>query len=343
MDAQQLRQGAQRAQQALRDTFWDPRDGIFRHRIPLCQEEPFVYWWHAHAIDALLDAHLRTGEAAPLTLAKQELAGVMAKNGGQLLHNWYDDMEWMALALLRMWRIDGLEETKNQVYALWRDIQTAWNEHMGGGLAWRKDQLDYKNTPANAPAAILALRLHRYFGDEEALAWGRRIFCWNRDNLMDLSTGYVWDGMNRLGDGKIDYDWAFTYCQGTMIGAAVELYRITGEREHLTLALRIAQESQRRFCTLPGGVMPKEGEDDCGLFRGIFFRYLVELIREVPDQDFLRHMILDNARAVLTQGMGQTGIIGAHWTQQPGQRVDLAQHHSGIMLLEMAILEQDIP
>ena len=327
---------ADRAQKALLEQFWDAGDVIFRHRLPHDRAERFSYWWQAHAIDALLDGYLRTKDPAYMELIQKELKGTIAHNGGTILNNWYDDMEWMALALLRLWDETKEDSYKKRVDILWRDIQSAWNGYMGGGMAWRKDQLDYKNTPANAPAAILAFRLYQRFGNEDDLAWGKKIFQWNRDNLMDPETFYVWDGMNRMGDGKIDYDWAFTYNQGVMIGAAVEYYRITGDKQHLNLAVNIAQESKRRFGDPNGGVFPYEGKDDCGLFRGIFFRYLAELLMEAPEETELYDMLLKNAQSVAGKGMSDTGVIGGHWDKQPGEQVDLAQHLSGVMVLEMA-------
>ncbi|MFC3790482.1 glycoside hydrolase family 76 protein [Paenibacillus sp. GCM10012307] len=82
--------------------------------------------------------------------------------------------------------------------------------------------VDCKNTPANAPAAILAARLFRRRGDAADLEWAKRIYAWNKDNSADPESGFVWDGMNRLGNGEIDKDWAFTYCQGVFIGAGLE-------------------------------------------------------------------------------------------------------------------------
>jgi len=327
---------ADRAQNALAVEFWDARDVLFRHRLPHDRSEHFCYWWHAHAIDALLDGYLRTKDPAMMELIQKELRGTIAHNNGTILNNWYDDMEWMALALLRLWDETKEDTYKRRVDILWQDIKTAWNDKMGGGMAWRKNQLDYKNTPANAPAAILAFRLYQRFGNEDDLAWGKKIFEWNRDNLMDPDTFYVWDGMNRTGDGTIDYDWAFTYNQGVMIGAAVEYYRITGDKAHLELAKNIAYESKRRFGDKSGGVFPYEGKDDCGLFRGIFFRYLGELITEVPEESELYDMLYTNAEAVMEKGMSDTGVIGGHWDSPPGETVDLAQHLSGVMVLEMA-------
>ena len=124
--------------------------------MPVREEENWIYWWHAHALDALLDGYLRKPEGEYLERFRKEYAGTYRENGNTLLHNWYDDMEWMTLALLRAWDATKDEEYKKQALFVWEDIKTAWNDACGGGMAWKKDQLDYKNTPANAPAAMKA-------------------------------------------------------------------------------------------------------------------------------------------------------------------------------------------
>lgn len=336
---EQLNAACALAQSALKENFWSGEVGYFRPTRPDQPDHNPCYWWQAHAIDALLDGYLRTGDEAFLSLAREELKGTQLRNGGTLIHNWYDDMEWMALALLRMYDITGDEDALKRVQYLWADIKTAWNGHCGGGMAWRKDQLDYKNTPANAPAAIIGLRLYQRFHNEEDLAWGRKILEWNRDNLMDPETFYVYDGMNREGDGRIDYGWDFTYNQGVMIGASVEMYRITGEAEWLDLALGIARRAKAVYCDAHGGVMPYEGPDDCGLFRGILTRYLAELYAVAPEADriWIAEMLSSSAAGLMRAGMAEDGLIGGDWLHAPAQdsTVDLAQHLSGLMLLEM--------
>lgn len=332
-----IRQHADLLQRALNEQFWDAGDVMYRQRLPFNREENYSYWWHAHVIDALLDGYLRTGDEAMLERAQKVLEGVIAHNKGTLLNNWYDDMEWMALALLRMWDITKDEKVLRRVEFLWTDIQTAWNDHMGGGMAWRKNQLDYKNTPANAPAAILALRLYQRTGKPEDLEWGKRIFEWNRDNLMDKETFYVYDGMNREGDGKIDYDWDFSYCQGVMIGAALEYYEITKEPEHLELAKNIALAEKARVSDPNGGVIPYEGKDDCGLFKGIFVRYLAQLIEACPEETLLTDMLWSNTESMMTRATSELGLVGGDWTKvTPKDETDLAQHLSAMMLIEMA-------
>ena len=336
---EKLQQACDAAQEALIRCFWSDERSVFNPNRPYDPAHNPAYWWQAHAIDALLDGYLRTGDKAFLDRAEMELKGTILANQGTLINNWYDDMEWMALALLRWHDITGEEKLLRRVQLLWQDIRTAWNDHCGGGMAWRKNQLDYKNTPANAPAAILALRLYQRFGNEEDLEWGRKILLWNRDHLMDPETFYVYDGINREGTGRIDLEWDFTYNQGVMIGACVEMYRITAESEWLDLALGIAGRAKRVYCDAHGGVMPWEGEEDCGLFRGILTRYLAELytVASEKDRPWIAGMLSSCARALMEHGMDPAGLIGGDWQTPPGkdQKVDLAQHLSGIMLLEM--------
>lgn len=331
-----------KAQDALQNEFWDAADRIYRHHLPHNPEEPFCYWWHAHVIDALLDGYLRTKDEKYLHRIDQELAGVFVKNGNTYLNNWYDDMEWMALAQLRLYDVTQKKEYLQNVLALWDDIKTAWNDFQGGGMAWKKDQLDYKNTPANAPAAILAYRLYRRLGRDEDLAWGDRIFDWNRENLMDEKAGIVFDGKNRLGDRKIDYDWDFTYCQGVMAGAALERYAITNDQQYLDLALNIALAAKRRLCDGFGGVLPYEGKDDCGLFKGIMIRYFTELVGTTPQAKPIQEMICYNAQVICEKGINAQGVIGANLDRQPAGIIDLAQHLSGMMILEMASQLQNV-
>lgn len=329
---------AEAAQEELLYNFWNEKLGIMNQLAPFepdCNDH-FIYWWHAHVVDALADGYERTRDAAYLARIDRVVEGVRRLNGSTLLHNYYDDMEWMALALLRVYDATREEKYRTDVSVLWASIQTAWNGHMGGGMAWKKDQLDYKNTPANAPAAILAARLYQRFEEPADLAWAVRIFEWTKANLVDPATGFVWDGMNRLGDGKIDYDWHYTYCQGVYIGAGLELYRCTGNSDYLQDAVRTADTAIERFAQPDTGLLPNEGEDDCGLFKGIFVRYLHELLKLRPERRDIRELLLRNANALWDTGRSERGLISRSWTAPVEPKVQLCAQLSGLMLLEMA-------
>lgn len=329
----------EKVQDSLMDCFWDDREGVFQNHTPIRKEENWVYWWHAHAIDCLLDGYLRTKDEKYLKRAEAEYNGVFRKNGNTFSHNWYDDMEWTALSILRFYDITGENKYKEQVLFLWEDIKTAWNDELGG-MSWKKDQRDYRNTPANAPAAILAYRLYQRFSREEDLEWGDRILTWNLEHLMDPATGFIWDGMNREGDNKIDYEWKYTYNEGVVIGALAERYMLRKEPADLMLAARIAKVTKEEFTKGNHGIFPYEGEDDCGLFKGIYIRYLAQLIEE-PEVDSeinseMEKLIQENAGCLMERAINDRGLIGGCWDAREEQAVDLAQHLSGVMLLEMA-------
>ncbi|GGD50317.1 glycoside hydrolase family 76 protein [Paenibacillus nasutitermitis] len=330
----------ERFQQSLQQYYFNEETGIMDQWYPReynRQGDNFYYWWQAHVIDVLIDAYERTDNREYASKVENLSRSLRACNGGTFIHNYYDDMEWTALALLRAYKATGNEAYKRDVLELWADITTAWNEHCGGGMAWKKDQLDYKNTPANAPAAILAARLYGILHEEEYLEWAIRIYDWNKENLVDPATGFVWDGMNRLGDGLIDYDWEFTYCQGVFLGAGLELYRVTGEGKYAEDAKRTAEACISRLCNPATLMLPDEGIDDTGLFKGILIRYFVQLYRQFPDSAKVREVILVNARRFWEQGLNKKVVLcGSSWEKEPEFPVQLSVQLSGLMLLEGA-------
>ena len=336
-----LDQAADEAQAAL-DSLWIDGDDYYID-VKVNPDDPdFHYWRNAHAADVLIDGYLRTTDPAYLDRLSKLHAGMYRMNGNTYSNVYYDDMEWVGLAFLRAYDVTGEAKYRATVDSVWTDIKTAWNDNCGGGMAWRKDRLDYKNTPANMPAAILAARLYTRFGNADDLAWAQKIFDWQTAHLVDTVNGMVYDGMNRLGDGKIDTGWIFTYCQGVYIGAAVELYRITNEQHYLDLAIRTAD-----FITAPNspfnaeGYLKGEGIGDGGLFRGIMIRYLGELI-DVPSlPEEKRKLYLDyisHNADVLLAAYPEGKRIGQSWglplsTDNPSS---LGTQLSAIMLLETA-------
>jgi len=341
MKADECRRRADEAQRALDAMFWNDAIRMYNIAAP-CPDGKcntiFHYWWMAHAVENLADAYERIGDPLYGRRLSQIHDGLLERNGGTWINELYDDMEWMAIAWLRAYQATGDERYKAAVMELWTDIQGGWNGHCGGGIAWRKSQRDYKNTPANAPAAILAARLHRAFGRDSDLEWAVRIHDWLLRHLVDPESGFVWDGMNRLGDGAIDKDWTFTYCQGVFIGSALELYRITGDEAYRKQALRTATAAKAALAS-PDGMLPPEGGGDGGLFKGIFVRYLGLLAPEAGDDAGLWRGLLEaNAESLWSRGRfegdGRLPLFGERWDAPAAYPVELSTQLSGVMLLE---------
>ncbi|QQZ64307.1 glycosyl hydrolase [Paenibacillus sonchi] len=329
---------AEEAQEALDHFFWNESIGLYNIETPCPNGEcntVFHYWWMAHAADVLVDGLLRTKNGHYEERLASLHEGLLRRNGGVWPNELYDDMEWMALAWLRAFQATGETRYKDTALLLWQDIKTGWNNHMGGGIAWQKSQLDYKNTPANAPAVILAARLHQTFGVPQDLEWAENIFDWQKQHLVDPETGFVWDGMNRKGDGVIDKDWKYTYNQGVYIGAAIELYRIKGQAAYLEAARQTFAAAARELADPQSGVLPDEGIGDGGLFKGILVRYAAELAKAEPDASETVSFLHRNAELLWASGKGVEGaLFGTDWSHPPAGFVQLSSQLSGIKLLE---------
>ncbi|GAB2570336.1 glycoside hydrolase family 76 protein [Gracilibacillus alcaliphilus] len=340
---------AQEAFDSLKRNYWNDQLKMFNNHYPNPDNYSnltFHYWWYAHAIDSLIDAYHRSKDETITVFIEKEYRGLIFRNGGQPRNLLYDDMEWLALALLRAYQITKDNTYLTDVRCLWEDIKTGWNDHMDGGIAWHKNQLDYKNTPANGPAIILAARLYQCFGDKADLEWAKKIFVWLDEYLIDAATGFVMDGINRLGDGQIDADWEFTYCQGVYVGGAVELYRITNKDIYLEKALQTAHTAIDKLHDQEHDVLQSEGNGDGGLFKGIMVRYFTELITAAPSRTaVIRDYLEKNAETIWQHGTDKEKIIFHHlWSERPDLEagVDLSIQLSGVILLEcLAMLEQE--
>ena len=299
-------------------------------------DQTFHYWWNAHVLDVLVDAHLRGEDQETMMLTI--LKGIQSNNKNQLPIDYYDDMEWLALASLRAYHATGNQEFLEATDVLWGDIKTGWNDHQGGGIAWRKSQLDYKNTPANAPAVILAARLYKERRNPDDLAWAKKIYEWQKSHLIDSDTGLVWDGVNRNGDQKIDKNWRFTYNQGVYIGAAMELYDLTGDEVYLNDAIKTANFVISDDHLAPGGILKSEGSGDGGLFKGILVRYMTEMILSghltEEHKTAYTNFLTGNALSLYRHIKKPEMLIGSVWNKRSEGVIDLSIQLSGLMLLE---------
>ncbi|GAB2597448.1 glycoside hydrolase family 76 protein [Pseudactinotalea suaedae] len=290
------------AQRSL-DLLWGaPWPQLLHNAHPVRDDTTFNYWWLAHAVDCRLDAYARTGAPVWLDAARTTARNVVERNGGSLVNDYFDDMLWYALALLRLAESDeeGSEEPLRDVGALWTHVlEHGWTDAHGWSMSWRRQQPYYKNTPANGPFIILGARLARRTGSAEHLEPALASMAWLRRHLV-REDGFVWDGLGREGGDEIDSSWRFTYNQGLFIGACVELFRTDGDTTWLDLAQQTAEVSITELAR--EGVFVRDGGDlddrvpdvdgaDTGLFKGIWFRYATQLLleREVPAvRDLLR-------------------------------------------------------
>lgn len=318
----------------------DPKQ-LYNNTWPLRNPEEdnrqFNYWWLAHLMDVRLDGYLRSKDERYLESAKEIYRYSKNRNGGTLLHEYYDDMLWNALALLRLHEMNGEQLYFDEADSIWHDlIETGWNDHCGGGFAWKKTQMDYKNTPVSAPFIILSCRLYRLTKQEAYLSWAQKAYDWMRKTLVREEDGFVEDGINRMGDGKLDSDWRFTYNQGVWMGTNVELYKITGDKGYLDKAEQTAKTAVSLLTPPDHRAFTLETEGgDVGLFKGIFYRYagLLLMERDIPE---LRRFIHDSTE-LLWENCWDNGHLlpSGDWHKPAEGTIDFSVFLSGIMATEV--------
>lgn len=354
--------------QALINHFWGANfDGhpgryYFNYGSDLSNMTTNHYWPQAHAMDVIVDAYMRTGEKQYLNFYPLWWKGAPEYNfSGKEIDPWWnvfvDDMEWMVLTQLRMYETTQREEyflKAKQMYNDW--IWPTWGpeneEPWKGGITWKTDVSKSKNACSNGPAAIIAARIYAMYdeiinpGEKPKQAYldeAVKIYTWLRDNLYNPEDGGVRDNMNRRGEISPA---VYTYNQGTFIGAAHELYKITGDKQYLTEAVN-AGNYVIEYMSKNKGVLNDATSGDGGLFHGIFFRYFVRLINDPDLPPATRtkfHDYITKCATVMVENAVDPNIMlfDGHWWKAPASTagVPLTPHLSGCMLMEaMCILK----
>ncbi len=310
----------------------------------------FNYWWFAHLIEVRVDAFERSGDETWIADADHLLARLRRRNGGRLENDYFDDMGWLTIALLRLYEATGRASRLDDAVELWGDIRrSGWNDLEGPSLAWRRSQLDYKNAPSTGTFAIASAMLSRVTGSAQYGAAARDSLAWLESRLL-RPDGLVADGVNRLGDHRVDDDWLFSYNQGLFIGALASAYDTSGDRGLLERALRTAGATLHRLA--PTGVITGENADlhasgggDIGLFKGIFVRYLGQLVErldtagpstaEVAALEAARRFIRTGADLVWSEFTRSGSLrVGDDWSRPAPAVTALSTQLSAVILLE---------
>ena len=246
---------ADAAQRALVDHFWDGRRGLYRaasRAAPASRPPQWHYWWQAHALDAAVDAvapdaaSRRAGTASGPTSPGS--SGATAATSPTTTTTTWPGWPSRCCGPTRSPGVD----TGALVAELWADIRRAGTS---GTAAWSGGATTrYTNTPANAPSAILAARLHRRHGDPADLDWARRIADWQQATLVDPEQRH---GLGRHPPGdRPGAEPRAVHVQpghgrrrrGASSGA------VTGDRGHLERARRTAAAALNRFADPASGL-----------------------------------------------------------------------------------------
>jgi len=235
---------------------------------------PWHYWWQAHFLDAVVDAGQaalrdgnRPGAVTELHRATSLLRGILLRNLGRFPNYFYDDMAWLALACARLTAFarDATGKPSRWAdYAVWtlaRQLRGAQSGELGGGIYWSRKR-DFKNTPANGPAAL-------HFARAGEMGRARGLVDWLRAELFDPELGLYLDGIHPATTGRDVESTIYTYNQGPILAALLQLDHpgYVGQAAELIDAVVL-------HLTIPGQGIRLEQGGDGSLFTGILCRYL---------------------------------------------------------------------
>ena len=113
-----------------------------------------------------------------------------------------------------------------------------------------------------------------------------------------------------------------SYNQGTFLGTAHELFKITGEASYLKDARKAAYFGISDGSMIDAGnnLLRDEGNGDGGLFKGIFIRYFVKLILDDNLEPIYQKKFItffnNNADILWRKGVNKSDLLyGSSWAK----------------------------
>jgi predicted alpha-1,6-mannanase (GH76 family) len=286
-------------------------------------------WQLALAIEAVVTAYARTRDPTYGDALRAWLRRHHARRS-----RFFDDDGWYVNAWLRGYEVTSDEAFLTAARAGFADLIAGWDDTCGGGLWWNQDRR-YKNAITTGLFLLAAARLARVRPDDPIYAqWARRAWDWfdavgliNRDNLVN-------DGLENC---RNNGGTTWTYNQGIIISALVELWRLTGARAHLDRAHAIATAATTHLVHPNTPILREPSEPDCDkdqeIFKGVLAQGLGRLCRADPARSAAHLAVLTaNADAVWHLARDRHDGFGLVWSGPPG-RVTPATHASATLLL----------
>lgn len=223
---------------------------------------------------------------------------------------YYDDNAWIVLAMLEAYSLTKDAQYLDRAKSAMRYVLSGEDDQLGGGIYWRENTRDSKNTCSNAPAIVGCLLLHRATGDAKYLATAQQLFAWTEKHLRDEEDGLYLDNVDLA--GKIDRR-KFTYNTAVMIRANCLLHAATGEAKYLAEAQRMAEAAALRWIDAETGAIR-----DAGRFAHMLLEALTAVDRSTGKPRW-RHLTQECAAYVHANLRDSRGHYGSRWDRPPGE------------------------
>ncbi|WP_232735196.1 glycoside hydrolase family 76 protein [Flavobacterium sp. 5] len=190
---------------------------------------------------------------------------------------YYDDNQWIGITGLDIYERTGKKTYFDLGKSMYDFMMTASDTTLGGGLYWRENDFETKNTCSNGPGVLVALKMYKATKKQVYLDNALNIYNWTNDKLQ-TPTGLFYDNI-KIKDKSIGKA-IFSYNSGTMLQSNVYLYEITGDKKYLERANKIADSSLAYFY---GGEKFRDGY----WFNGVLLRGYQHLLKYNKDLKYI--------------------------------------------------------
>lgn len=307
-------------------------------------------WWNsANAITALANYSRMSHSTKYLPVFANTLHAAQAGKDGfpGFINDYYDDEGWWALAWIDVYDLTGDARYLQAAASIFEDMQLGWDtKTCGGGVWWSKKSRE-KNAIENelflAVAASLANRSTAPEQRRRYLAWAQKEWAWFRNSGMINGEHLINDGLNSsdpahcTNNGKNTW----TYNQGVILGALVELNKAAPDPALKTMAASIALSAIKQLTDAQGVLRESNNAHtggDVPQFKGIFSRNLMLLNSAFPDRSY-QTFARTNAASIWNNDRDAANHLGFWWAG-PFDLPDAARQSSALdALIAAAVLD----
>lgn len=315
--------------------FWSPSRNYLNAAYP-SNGRLTGYWTYANGWQAVIGNVERTH-------SRMYEGWIEAFYNGQNARGWsanyYDDENWMVLALLHANAVTHDPRYLDQAEALYADIEGGWDTSCcgsgPGGIWWDKAHTQ-KATASNAGPVISACQLYTATRKPAYLSFAEQVYDYWWEHMVNPTSYQVADHINP--DGRVVW-WKFTYNEGLMIGAGRELYRVTHQARYLTNADRVAGfmiqseiEATRCGPVLFDGTN-RTCKGDAQQFKGVAYHSLTDLYAASPQRRY-SDVLQGSADSIWELARNPLlDLFAADWAGPPPSSVSEQQENAAAIAL----------
>jgi predicted alpha-1,6-mannanase (GH76 family) len=255
------------------------------------------WWTSANQLETVIDYTRETGDTSVLPDVETTFVKNQASNFDR--YGFYDDDGWWAIAWIKAYDLGHQQKYLDMAKTIFKRMAGGWSDQCGGGIYWASakagaDGLKNKNAIPNSLFLQVAAKLHlRTPGDTgpgSFLDWAQREWTWFKGTGMLTAKNQVVDTLDGLTTCKATGP-IFTYNNGVLVGALIDLAASTGDATLLDQASGIAHATMTMMADANATLRETPcGGDICTQFKGVFMRNLLLLYRARPAKDLQAYM-----------------------------------------------------